>query len=67
MLSQQRLLAGSKSVIRLFRNDPFNGKPPRMVRTILWQYWFTNLDEKKRSGNWWRRQELRPFMPVAVR
>lgn len=67
MLAQQRLLAGSKSVIRLFRNDPFNGKPPRMVRTVLWQYWFTNIDEKKRTGNWWRRQELRPFMPIAVR
>jgi hypothetical protein len=67
MDAQKRLLEGSPSVLRLFRRDPFNGKPPRMVRTILWQYWFTNREEKKRTGNWWRRQELRPFMPIAVR
>jgi hypothetical protein len=67
MLAQQRLLHGSSSVLGLFRRDPFNGKPPRMVRTVLWQYWFTSLDEKRRTGNWWRRRELGPFMPVAVR
>jgi len=67
MLAQQRLLEKDSPVLELFRSDPFNGNPPRMVRTILWQYWFTDADEKKRTGNWWRRQELRPFMPVAVR
>lgn len=67
MLAQKRLLEGSSSVLELFRKDPFNGKPPRMVRTVLWQYWFTSLEEKRRTGNWWRRRELGPFMPVAVR
>jgi len=67
MLAQKRLLEGSSSVLELFRTDPFHGKPPRMVRTVLWQYWFTNLEEKRRTGNWWRRRELGPFMPVAVR
>ena len=67
MLAQRRLIEGSSSVLQLFRRDPFRGKPPRMVRTIMWQYWFTSLDEKRRTGNWWRRQELGPFMPVAVR
>jgi hypothetical protein len=67
MLAQQRLLEKDSPALKLFRSDPFNGNPPRMVRTILWQYWFTDREEKKRTGNWWRRQELRPFMPVAVR
>jgi len=67
MLAQHRLLEGSSPVLELFRNDPFNGKPPRLVRTVLWQYWFTSLAEKNRTGNWWRRKELGPFMPVAVR
>ncbi len=67
MLAQNRLLEASSPVLRLFRNDPFNGKPPRLVRTVMWQYWFTSLAEKNRTGNWWRRKELGPFMPVAVR
>jgi hypothetical protein len=67
MLAQRRLLERNSPVLELFRSDPFGGKPPRMVRTILWQYWFTDLNEKRRTGNWWRRRELRPFMPVAVR
>ena len=67
MLAQRRLIEGSSSVLQLFRRDPFNGKPPRRVRTIVWQYWFTSLEEQRRTGNWWRRQELGPFMPVAVR
>ena len=67
MRAQQRLLEGSQPVLRLFRRDPFGGKPPRMVRTVLWQYWFTDAATKRRTGEWWRRKELGPFMPVAVR
>lgn len=67
MEAQKRLLEGSPSVLGLFRRDPFNGKPPRMVRTVLSQYWFTSSAEKRRTGNWWRRQDLSPFMPVSVR
>jgi hypothetical protein len=67
MRAEQRLLEGSQPVLRLFRKDPFNGKPPRMVRTVLWQYWFTDAATKRRTGEWGRRTELGPFMPVAVR
>jgi lipase maturation factor 1 len=67
VLAQQRLLEPSSSVLELFRSDPFNGKPPAMVRTILWQYWFTDLDTKRRTAAWWRRQELGPFSVVVTR
>ncbi|HEX6576444.1 MAG TPA: lipase maturation factor family protein [Gemmatimonadaceae bacterium] len=67
MNAQHRLLQGSPDVLALFRSDPFKGKPPRMVRTILYQYWFTTVAEKRKTGAWWRRQALQPFMPVAVR
>jgi lipase maturation factor 1 len=29
----------------------------------LWQYWFTSMDEKHRTGNWWRRQYLGLYAP----
>ncbi|MFN2637755.1 MAG: lipase maturation factor family protein [Gemmatimonadaceae bacterium] len=67
MLAQERLLEGSPSVLKLFRGDPFGGKPPSMVRTVVWQYWFTDLDTKKKTGAWWRRQELGPFSGTVVR
>ena len=34
----------------------FAQSPPRYVRAVLWQYWFTSMDEKRRTGNWWRRE-----------
>lgn len=67
MQAENRLVEGSPSVLSLFRRDPFNGKPPRLVRTVLYQYWFTDLATKRRTGEWWRRKELGPFMPIATR
>jgi lipase maturation factor len=67
VLVEERLLEGSTSVLRLFRGDPFHGKPPTMVRTILWQYWFTDIPTKAKTGAWWRRQELEMFAPMATR
>lgn len=67
VLTQERLLEGSPSVLDLFRNDPFNGKPPSMVRAVLWEYWFTDLLTKRRTGAWWRRQPLGPFSGTVVR
>jgi hypothetical protein len=65
--AQQRLLEGSQPVLSLFRNDPFKGHPPRMVRTVLSQYRFTDPATKRSTGAWWRRQELGPFTPALAR
>jgi hypothetical protein len=63
--AQRRLIEGSPAVLRLFRRDPFEGKPPALVRTVLWQYWFTDLATKRKTGAWWRRTELGPFTGVV--
>jgi hypothetical protein len=65
VLAQRRLIEGSPSVLRLFRYDPFHGKPPARVRTVLWQYWFTDLATKRKTGAWWRRAELGLFTGVV--
>ena len=65
VLAQQRLLENSPSVLRLFRSNPFASAPPALVRTVKWQYWFTDLDRKRRTGAWWRRQELGMFTGVV--
>lgn len=67
VLAEERLLEGSKSVLSLFRADPFHGKGPSMVRTVLWQYWFTDIATHRRTGAWWRRENLGPFSPMVTR
>jgi hypothetical protein len=65
VLAQERLLEGSPSVLALFRRDPFGGRPPALVRTVLWRYWFTDLATKRRTGAWWRREQLGSFTGVV--
>jgi lipase maturation factor 1 len=66
-LTEERLLEGDRDVLYLFRGNPFPNAPPKYIRAILWQYWFTSLDEKRDSGNWWRRQLLGLYAPVLTR
>jgi hypothetical protein len=65
--AESRLLEGSPDVLALFRRDPFAGKPPAQVRTVFWRYEFTTPAEKRRTGNWWRRQLLGPYAPAVER
>ena len=62
-LTEERLLVSSPDVLALFRNNPFPQIPPRYVRAVLWQYWFTSMDEKRKTGNWWRREYLGLYAP----
>ena len=62
--TEVRLLANSKDVIALFRRNPFANAPPKQVRAVLWQYWFTSMQEKHATGNWWRREPLGLYAPT---
>ena len=57
-LTEEHLLENDKDVVALFKSNPFSQAPPRFVRAVLWQYWFTSREEKRATGNWWRRQYL---------
>lgn len=65
--AQMQLAMGSQDVLSLFRRDPFDGHPPAQVRTVLWQYWFTDVATKRATGAWWRRAELGVFAGVVSR
>jgi hypothetical protein len=62
-LTEERLLVNSSAVLSLFRSNPFKESPPRYVRAVLWQYWFTSAEEKRRTGNWWRREFMGLYAP----
>jgi lipase maturation factor 1 len=66
-ITEEKLLLNDRDVIGLFRSDPFDGMAPRYVRAVLWRYWFTSLDEKRRTGNWWRRRLLGLYAPAIER
>jgi hypothetical protein len=67
-LTEVRLLQNSADVLALFKADPFAGqKPPQIVRSVIWQYWFTDLAVKRKTGEWWRRELLGAYAPALER
>lgn len=58
-----RVLQGSAPVLRLIEQNPFPNAPPKYVRAMLYQYRFTNFDERRKTGNWWKRELEGPYFP----
>jgi hypothetical protein len=67
VFTEERLLSNDGDVLNLFRGNPFPQSPPRYVRAVLWQYWFTSMAEKRQTGDWWRRQLLGLYAPTITR
>jgi hypothetical protein len=65
--TEVRLLSNDKDVLKLFAGNPFSGEPPRQIRVLFWQYWFTTTSEKRKTGMWWRRQLLGLYSPTLER
>jgi lipase maturation factor 1 len=60
-----RLLQGSRDVNRLLAHDPFSNRPPRYIRAMFYRYRFTTAIELRKTGAWWKRQELREYLPAV--
>ncbi len=60
-----RLLQGSHDVNRLLAHNPFPDKPPRYIRAMFYRYRFTTTSELRETGTWWKRQELREYLPTV--
>ncbi len=61
-----RLLSNDSDVLALFAGNPFS-QPPREIRAVLWQYWFTTMKEKRATGMWWRRELAGLYAPTLER
>ena len=57
------LLEGSPEVKGLLEADPFQGRVPRYVRAVLYDYSFTDTAERRRTGNWWKRERKGLYLP----
>ena len=65
--TEELLLENDRAVLRLFAGNPFPSAPPRVVRAVLWQYWFSSPEQKHTSGVWWSRQFLGNYAPTLTR
>ena len=59
-----RLLQGSHDASGLLARNPFPDKPPRYIRAMFYRYRFTTVNELRQTGAWWKRQELREYLPA---
>jgi hypothetical protein len=60
---QDSLLRGEPAVLGFFRENPFTGTPPRYVRTVRFDYRFTDFATLRATGDWWTRREQGPYCP----
>ena len=65
--TEERLIKNNGAVLELFAKNPFPNSPPREVRSVIYQYWFTDLRTKRVNGNWWRRELLGEYAPALQR
>ncbi|HZR84880.1 MAG TPA: lipase maturation factor family protein [Candidatus Binatia bacterium] len=63
----EKLLAASPPVLALLAVDPFGGAPPAQIRWQLWDYRFTDREERARTGAWWKRTLLYESQPITRR
>ena len=64
--TEQQLLLGNPDVLALFRSDPFAKGPPKLMRSVVWQYWFTDRATKRATGQWWRREFRGLYAPTLA-
>jgi predicted DCC family thiol-disulfide oxidoreductase YuxK len=62
-----KLLEGSRDVTGLLARNPFPDKPPQYIRAMFYRYRFTTNEERQQTGAWWKRQELREYLPTISR
>jgi hypothetical protein len=65
--TEELLLENDADVLQLFRGDPFGGKPPKYVRAVIWQYWFSTPEQKRNQGLWWTREYDGTYAPTITR
>jgi hypothetical protein len=65
--TEQQLLLGNPDVLALFRSDPFAKGRPKLMRSVVWQYWFTDRATKRATGQWWRREFRGLYAPTLER
>ena len=59
-----RLMGGSPQVLDLLARNPFPRAPPKYLRALIYEYHFTDLATRRRTGAWWRRELKGQYLPT---
>lgn len=59
----QKLLEGDHMTLKLLRVSPFADRPPRFVRALFYRYQFTDGEERRKTGAWWKRTLVDEYLP----
>lgn len=62
-----RLKQGSEDVLELLESNPFGDRPPEYLRVSVYRYKFTSMEERRETGQWWKREYLGLFPYVPPR
>ena len=62
----EKLLEGDAATLSLLRENPFTQRPPRYVRAEIYAYQFTTPDERRVTGQWWKRQRAGIYFPPVA-
>ena len=65
--TEELLLEGDRDVLGLFGGNPFPNSPPRFVRAVIWQYWFSAMQQKREEGVWWQRRLIGEYAPTLTK
>jgi Uncharacterized protein conserved in bacteria len=60
-----RLLEGSPEVLALLASNPFPAAPPHYIRALTYDYTFTDFETRRRTGAWWKRELIGPYLPAV--
>lgn len=58
-----RMLEGSADLDMFFERNPFAGTRPKYIRAYVYDYHFTTEQERAATGDWWRRDNQRVYLP----
>ncbi len=58
-----KLLQNDRDTLSLLAWNPFHDHAPRYVRAQLYEYHFTSPDERRKTGQWWRRELVGSYFP----
>ncbi|HWO43264.1 MAG TPA: lipase maturation factor family protein [Candidatus Eisenbacteria bacterium] len=62
-----RLLEGDRPTLKLLRRNPFPGAPPKFIRARFYLYQYTDREERRKSGAWWKRTLIDEYLPPVSR
>jgi lipase maturation factor 1 len=57
------LLHNEPPVLALLGPNPFPKQPPKYVRALLYDYYFTDRATRRATGDWWRREYKGVYVP----